>query len=130
MATVGEVMSTTLLTVEPSMELVEAARQMQGRNVGAVLVLSGERVAGILTERDVLRAVAAGRVERANVGAWMTRGPETIGPSDSTGYAASVMIHGGFRHLPVVDDAGRPLGIVSIRDLMRVTLDDETPRGA
>jgi CBS domain-containing protein len=40
------------------------------------------------------------------------------------------MIHGGFRHLPVVDDAGRPVGIVSIRDLMRVTVDDETPRGA
>jgi CBS domain-containing protein len=127
---VREVMSTTLLTVEPAMELAEAARQMQGRNVGAVLVLSGGRLAGIFTERDVLRAVAAGQVEGTDVGAWMTRGPETIRPDDSTGYAASLMIHGGFRHLPVVDDAGTPLGIVSIRDLMRVTLDDETPRGA
>jgi CBS domain-containing protein len=127
---VREVMSTTLLAVEPTMDLAEAARQMQGRNVGAVLVSSGGRLAGILTERDVLRAVAAGKVEGTDVGAWMTRGPETIRPDDSTGYAASVMIHGGFRHLPVVDDAGKPLGIVSIRDLMRVTLDDETPRGA
>jgi len=130
MANVGEVMSTRLLTVEPSMELVEAARQMHEWNVGAVLVLSGGRLAGIVTERDVLRAVAAGRVEGTDVGAWMTPGPETIAPSDSTAYAASVMIHGGFRHLPVVDDGGTPLGIVSIRDLVRVTLDDETPRGA
>ena len=60
---------------------------------------------------------------------WMTRSPETIEPSDTTAHAASIMIHGGFRHLPVVD-AGKPVGIVSIRDLMRVVLDDETPRGA
>jgi CBS domain-containing protein len=59
----------------------------------------------------------------------MTHDPESIGPDDSTSHAASVMIHGGFRHLPVVDEAGRPIGIVSIRDLMRVTVDDETPRG-
>jgi len=128
MATVGEVMSRNLLTVEPTTWLFEAAERMSDRGVGAALVLSGESVSGILTERDVLRAVAAGQVEGTDVGAWMTRGPETIAPSDSTGYAASVMIHGGFRHLPVVD-GGKPVGIVSIRDLMRVVVDDESPRG-
>jgi CBS domain-containing protein len=59
----------------------------------------------------------------------MTRDPETIEPSDTTGHAAAMMIHGAFRHLPVVDD-GKPIGIVSIRDLMRLVLDDESPRGA
>jgi CBS domain-containing protein len=59
----------------------------------------------------------------------MTRDPETIGLTDTTGHAASLMIHGGFRHLPVVD-SGEPVGIVSIRDLMRLVLDDESPRGA
>jgi CBS domain-containing protein len=87
-----------------------------------------ERCAGILTERDVLRAVATSELEGASVEAWMTRDPETIEPSDTTAYAASVMIHGGFRHLPVVE-SGKPLGIVSIRDLMRTVLDDESPRG-
>jgi CBS domain-containing protein len=129
MAKVSDVMSSMLLTVEPGMQLDEAARQMHERNVGAVLVLTSERVSGILTERDVLRAVATGDVTGTHVAAWMTHDPETIGPDDSTAHAASVMIHGGFRHLPVVDDAGRPVGIVSIRDLMRVTVDDETPRG-
>ena len=66
----------------------------------------------------MLRAVATGQVEGTNVAAWMTREPETVEPSDSTGHAASLMIHGGFRHLPVVD-GGKPVGIVSIRDLMR-----------
>jgi CBS domain-containing protein len=129
MATVREVMSTGLLTVDASTPLVDAAKQMHERSVGAVLVLSGDRVGGILTERDVLRAVALGQVEGTDVAMWMTQHPETIEPSDSTGHAASIMIHGGFRHLPVVE-AGKPVGIVSIRDLMRVVLDDETPRGA
>jgi|SRR6266446_5525317 len=130
MAKVSDVMSKMLLAVEPTMKLDEAARQMHDRQVGAVLVLTNERVSGILTERDVLRAVAIGDVAGTRVAAWMTHDPESIGPEDSTSHAASVMIHGGFRHLPVVDEAGRPIGIVSIRDLMRVTIDDETPRGA
>jgi signal-transduction protein with cAMP-binding, CBS, and nucleotidyltransferase domain len=130
MAKVSDVMSKMLLTVEATMKLDEAARQMNDRQVGAVLVLTNERVSGILTERDVLRAVAIGDVTGTHVSAWMTHDPESIGPEDSTSHAASVMIHGGFRHLPVVDEAGRPIGIVSIRDLMRVTIDDETPRGA
>ena len=128
MTTVGEVMSRNLLTVEPTTGLSEAAALMSDRGVGAALVLSGESVSGILTERDVLRAVATGPVEGTHVAAWMTRDPETVDVSESTGQAAAVMIHGGFRHLPVMD-GGRPAGIVSIRDLMRVVVDDESPRG-
>jgi CBS domain-containing protein len=58
----------------------------------------------------------------------MTRHPDTIEPTDTTDHAASLMIHGGFRHLPVVEE-GKVVGIVSIRDLMRVALDDRSPRG-
>ena len=75
MATVGEVMSRNLLTVEPTTGLSEAAERMSDRGVGAALVLSGESVSGILTERDVLRAVATGPVEGTHVAAWMTREP-------------------------------------------------------
>jgi CBS domain-containing protein len=128
MTTVRDVMSTTLLTVEATEPLAQAAAQMDARHVGAALVLNGERLTGILTERDVLRAVASGGVEGTQVGAWMTHDPETIEPGDTTGRAAALMIHGGFRHLPVME-GGRPVGIVSIRDLMRVVIDDEAPRG-
>jgi CBS domain-containing protein len=128
MTTVGEVMSHNLLTVESTTPLEQAAARMSDRGVGAILVLSGDSVSGILTERDVLRAVATGGVEGTNVAAWMTRDPETVDVDESTGQAAAVMIHGGFRHLPVLDD-GKPVGIVSIRDLMRVVVDDESPRG-
>jgi CBS domain-containing protein len=128
MTTVAEVMSRKLLTVEPTTTLSAAASAMTERSVGAALVLTGEHVSGILTERDVLRAVATGSVEGTHVAAWMTRDPETVEISETTGQAAALMIHGGFRHLPVVD-GGKPVGIVSIRDLMRVVVDDESPRG-
>jgi CBS domain-containing protein len=59
----------------------------------------------------------------------MTANPETIDADDSTDHAATLMIHGGFRHLPVLD-GGKPVGILSIRDLVRVTLSDAAPRGA
>jgi CBS domain-containing protein len=129
MANVADVMSRKLLTVEPTTDLSEAAAKMNDRSVGAALVLTGDHVSGILTERDVLRAVATGPVEGTHVAAWMTRDPETIDATESTGQAAAMMIHGGFRHLPVLGDGGVPVGIVSIRDLMRVVVDDESPRG-
>ena len=128
MATVRDVMSTTLLAVDATEPLTDAAAQMHGRGVGAALVLNGERLSGILTERDVLRAVATGGVEGTKVGAWMTHDPETVGPDERPGQAAAIMLHGGFRHLPVLDD-DKPVGIVSIRDLMRLVIDDEAPRG-
>jgi CBS domain-containing protein len=128
MTTVADVMSRKLLTVDPATGLSEAAEKMTERGVGAALVLSGDHVSGILTERDVLRAVATGPVEGTHVAAWMTRDPETVDVSESLGQAAAVMIHGGFRHLPVLD-GDVAVGIVSIRDLMRVVVDDESPRG-
>jgi len=121
-------MTRDLLTVEPGTPLGEAARRMADRGVGAVLILDGDTLAGILTERDLLKAVAKGFSDDARVSEWMTRHPETVEPDDATDHAAALMIHGGFRHLPVVDE-GRVVGILSIRDLMRVALQDSAPRG-
>ena len=120
-------MSSDLLSVSGELAVVEAARAMHDRRVGAVVVLADERLVGILTERDILRAVATGSLEGPVSGS-MTHAPDTIEPGESAGQAASIMIHGGFRHLPVVEGE-RVVGMVSIRDLVRVTLDDESPRG-
>ena len=128
MAVVSNHMSRDILAVSAEERLADAARRMVERGVGAVLVLNEERLEGILTERDLMKAVAAGYSDDAKVGDWMTRHPETIEADDSTGHAAALMIHGGFRHLPVVL-AGKVVGIVSIRDLMKVALDDRSPRG-
>jgi CBS domain-containing protein len=128
MPVVREHMSRNLLSVEPGETITEVAQRMVERNLGAVLVLDGGRLLGIMTERDLLRAVARGLHGDAVVADYMTEDPETIEPDDTTQHAAVLMIHGGFRHLPVVerDDV---VGILSIRDLMRVVLEDSAPRG-
>jgi len=128
MATVADIMTRGPLSVGADARLTAAASTMSDRRVGAVVVFEGDALLGILTERDILRAVAEGRVEGARVADWMTPHPETIEPSESTDTAATLMIHGGFRHLPVLEE-GKVVGIVSIRDLMRVVLDDSAPRG-
>jgi CBS domain-containing protein len=125
---VADHMSRDLLTVSAGDRLGEAAKRMAARGVGAVIVLDGERLEGILPERDLMRAVAGGYSDEASVSDWMTRHPETIDAADSTDHAASLMIHGGFRHLPVIEE-GHVAGIISIRDLMRVALQDSAPRG-
>ncbi|MGH3136345.1 MAG: CBS domain-containing protein [Gaiellaceae bacterium] len=121
-------MTKSLLTIAADATIGEAAAQMAARGVGAVVLLDGEAISAILTERDVMKAVAAGHDGSAPAADWMTRHPDTIEPTDTTDHAASLMIHGGFRHLPVVEE-GRVVGIVSIRDLMKVALDDRSPRG-
>ena len=101
---------------------------MVAKDVGAVLVYEDDRLSGILTERDVMRAVADGLDDTTPVRDRMTANPETLDADDTTEHAAVLMIHGGFRHLPVVEQ-GDVVGVLSIRDLMRVVLEDSVPRG-
>jgi CBS domain-containing protein len=121
-------MSRDLLTVGPGDGLEEVAQRMVDRDVGAVLVLEADSLVGILTERDVLRAVAAGIQDDTVVSDWMTRDPDTMSPDDTTQHAAVLMIHGGFRHMPLME-GDEVVGMLSIRDLMRVVLDNAAPRG-
>jgi len=123
-ATVADLMIKDVLTVEPSDTIGEAAEKMNAANVGAVVVLEDMvRIIGIVTERDLLRAVASrARAAEARVRQWMTADPVTIEPETSIEDAAEIMFTRNFRHLPVVKD-GRPLGIVSLRLLARWAFD-------
>jgi CBS domain-containing protein len=128
MPVVREHMSRDLLSVEPGETITQVAQRMVARNLGAVLVLDGGRLVGIMTERDLMRAVARGVHGDAIVAEYMTKDPEAIEPDDTTQHAAVLMIHGGFRHLPVVEQ-DNVVGILSIRDLVRLALEDSAPRG-
>ena len=122
-------MSRSLLTVEPGLGLKAVAERMVAKDVGAVLVIDSGRLVGILTERDIMRAVAGGMTDETLVSDWMTRDPETMAPDETTRQAAVLMIHGGFRHMPIMD-GDEVVGMLSIRDLMRIVLEDAAPRGA
>jgi CBS domain-containing protein len=117
MATVGDVMTRSLLAVEPAATVGEAATLMGERRAGSALVMEGDRLIGIFTERDIVKALgqhfdAAGHA----VSEWMTRDPVTVPPETPVRQALERMIQGGFRHLPVVDEDA-VIGVVSMRDL-------------
>jgi CBS domain-containing protein len=117
MATVGDVMTRSLLAVEPAATVGEAATLMGERRAGSALVMEGDKLLGIFTERDIVKALgqhfdAAGHP----VSEWMTRDPITVPPDTPVREALERMISGGFRHLPVVDEDA-VVGVVSMRDL-------------
>jgi CBS domain-containing protein len=124
MATLGELMTKEVLEVAPEDTLGQAAEAMVERGVGSAVVSDFGRLIGILTERDLLRAVA-GRIHssEARVREWMTADPVTASVSTDLAEAARTMLDQGFRHLPVVDDE-RAIGIVSIRDVVEWTVGD------
>jgi CBS domain-containing protein len=115
MATLGEIVRPTYIAVAPEDSLGEVAERMRAQNVGAVVVKDFGRLIGILTERDMLRAMAARvHTSEARVRQWMTEDPVTAPPDMSSDEAAKMMLEQGFRHLPVVDGSN-VLGIVSLR---------------
>ena len=119
MSSVGEIMTSDVLTVDPSDTIGETAQKMVERGVSSAVVSDYGTLIGIVTERDLTRAVA-GRVHtsEARVRGWMTSDPITLGPDASADEAAKIMLDNGFRHVPIVDE-GRAVGIVSIRDVAR-----------
>jgi CBS domain-containing protein len=118
MGTLSEVISPDFITVAPEDTLGEVAERMTGKNVGAVIVKDHGRMIGILTERDMLRAMAA-RVHTsdARVRSFMTPDPITAAPDTDLDEAAQVMLDHGFRHLPVVDGSN-VVGIASLRRVL------------
>ena len=122
MTTVREIMSTELVTVEPSANLTEAVHAMSAGRSGSVLVLQAGSLVGIFTERDILRALAhsakADLARISSVTQWMSRDPVTIGPDTTVPEALNQMLFGGFRHLPVVNEDA-VVGMVSMRDLAK-----------
>ncbi len=117
MAKLRDLMNTSVVTAPPEATVSEAAAGMVRARVGSVIVMQGLFLAGILTERDIVRAAASGEdLSVSLVSAWMSRDPQSASPDSSAEEAAQIMLLNGFRHLPVTD--GRTVcGVVSIRDL-------------
>lgn len=129
-------MSDASVTDAPSDTLKAAASRMWSQQTGSLLVMDGDRLAGIVTERDVMKAVARGLpVDSTPVSTIMTTNVLTVTPETSLYEAAQHMANRWIRHLPVVDD-DRVVGMVSQRDLVGVLasfdqdLDVDQPAGA
>jgi len=109
-----------LPAVDPAENLTDVAKRMRRESVGAVTVMTGGRLVGIVTERDLMRTVADGLDPgRSTASERMTPDPRTIARDELATRAVELMIELGVRHLPVVD-GGVVVGVISARDLLRL----------
>jgi len=108
-----------LVTAQSTMNVAQVAAMMKEDSIGAILVLNGDKLVGIFTERDALfRVVAEGLdAEKTTIAEVMTENPVTIGPDKFFTDALEIMYGGRHRHVPVVENGG-PIGMVSSRDAM------------
>jgi CBS domain-containing protein len=115
---IRDVMTEDVVVMPAEAPLTQASREMRDRDIGDVIVLEGEQVAGILTDRDiVVRAIAEGRSpDDTPIGDVASRDLATLGPDDAVDDAVRIMREQAVRRVPVVEE-GRPVGIVSIGDL-------------
>jgi len=107
----------------PDTTLLEAAVAMEGSDLGSLAVVEGMRLLGLVTERDIRRAVASNTDLATPVSAVMSDDPDTFDPDLDVWDAATWIAESGYRHLPVVGDDGELLGVVSIRDLLKALVD-------
>jgi CBS domain-containing protein len=119
--------SSTLISIHPASTVIDAVDLMNSHRIGSIIVLEGDRLAGIFTERDLLRRVAARRLDPSvtPVESVMTASVVVARPDTSLNEIAYVMREQDIRHMPVVDDQHRLLGIVSIGDLNKAELGQE-----
>ncbi len=96
---------------------------MEGSDIGSLAVVEGRELVGLITERDIRRTVAEGRDPGTAVSSIMSGEPDTFDPDLDVWDAAAWIVESGYRHLPVVDDDGSLLGVVSIRDLLKALVD-------
>jgi CBS domain-containing protein len=117
---VSEIMTNAAVIDASDDTLAEAARKMWKQQTGSLLVVDGEELVGIITERDVLKAVATGvPLEDTRISEVMTKDVTTVGPGTSLREAAKIMADLWIRHLPVLD-SGKLVGVLSQRDLAGV----------
>ena len=110
------------IAVQASTNLRETVEAMRKGRTGAVLVVdAAKRLLGIFTERDVIMKVAGKGLDwsKETVGAYMTPNPETLPDDANLAFALNMMTMGGYRHVPIVDDEKRPVGLVSMSDVVR-----------
>lgn len=125
---VEDIMTQATVTDAPDDTLAEAAGRMRQQQTGSLLVMEGNDLAGIVTERDVLRIVGEGQDPKVvTVRDAMTADPVTIVRDASIKEAAEIMFQKWFRHLPVTGSDGKVVGVISLRDLLTLvaeSLDD------
>ncbi|HWC15105.1 MAG TPA: CBS domain-containing protein [Actinomycetota bacterium] len=116
---VSDLMTQAAVTDAPDDTLAEAASKMRQQQTGSLLIMEGDSLAGIVTERDLLKVVGEGKdPKNVSLRDVMTTDPVTVDPDSSIQDAARIMFDKWFRHLPVTTADNKVVGIISLRDLL------------
>ena len=109
-----------LVSVTPELSLAEVARRMRKEDSDSLAIMDAKRLVGIITETDLVRAIADGvDPDEARADMFMSADPATVTADEDVSVVAIKMMALGIRHLPVVDDKGVPIGLISARDLVK-----------
>ena len=113
------------VTVELGTSMKNTLKIMQRDKKNCVLVTDSDKLIGILTERDILLKITGKGfdLDLVSIDEFMTKNPETLSPEDPLAYALNKMHIGGFRHVPIVSDLIKPIGLISINDIISVIAD-------
>lgn len=117
---IGDLKLIPATLIDTATPLAEAIGIMQAKKFGALLVTSDNKLVGIFTERDILNRLIGTAVDlqEAFVSDYMTANPEVLTDEDAIVYAMNKMVVGGYRHIPIVSESGKPLTVLSIRDVV------------
>ena len=119
----GDLVSNSPYVCGPETTILEAAVAMEGSDLGSLAVVEGRDLVGLITERDIRRSVAEDVDLATAVSSIMSSVPDTFDPDLDVWDAAAWIAESGYRHLPVVDDDGVLLGVVSVRDLLKALVE-------
>ena len=117
---IGPLVTPLVVSAQTGDTLAVVARRLWAQGIGSLPIFEGTRLVGMISERDLVTAVALGATAEAAAAAHMSRGPATAHPGDDCAEVARRMLELGVRHLPVVDGGGQVVGMVSARDLLEL----------
>lgn len=120
----GELVGEAPYLCGPDTSVTEAASAMEDSDIGSLAVVEGMKLLGLITERDIRRAVANGaHLDATHVSEIMSRDPDTFDPDLDVWDAAAWIAESAYSHMPVVGDDGSLLGVVSIHHLLKSLVD-------
>jgi CBS domain-containing protein len=112
-----------LVTAKPDEKVIDAVEKMAKYKVGSVVIIDDGKVLGIITERDIINLVASKKDLNEKLELYMTKNPVTIYFDESLEKAIQVMKEKNIRHLPVINKEGNLVGMISARDIIKVSLE-------
>ena len=118
--TIGTLLGEKFIILNEMVSLRDVIENIKIHHIGCVLLENNNEISGIFTERDIVRKIVGNRhnLETEKVKDYMTRNPDVLYKNDLIGFALNKMINGGYRHIPIINEENKPIGIITMQDII------------